>query len=116
MGYQVLQPLRHNGRRYAPGDTLPDDAISAVQVENLRHRRPPVLAGEAAPAQPKGPADDDTPDPMTKALTGLDRGNEALWTNGGKPTVEALGEALGREVTAKERDAAWAAFTEGDAA
>ncbi len=45
------------------------------------------------------------------AIAGLEEGNEAHWTNSGKPEVRALREATGLDdVSAAERDAAWEEF------
>lgn len=74
---------------------------------------------EAAPAPPEdaAPSDEAAPeeeaccaDPeLVAAILGLDPDDAALWTSDGRPQVSALATAVGRTVTAVERDAAWAA-------
>lgn len=45
-------------------------------------------------------------DDIIAAIQGFDEDDKDLWTNGGKPKTEAIAAALGRDVTAKQRDAA----------
>lgn len=59
------------------------------------------------PDAPEGGDGGETDDPIVVAIRGLDAGDASLWTKGGKPQVGALEVALGYEVTAAERDAAW---------
>ena len=44
------------------------------------------------------------------AIRSLDREDESLWTRDGKPRVDALERALGYDITAADRDAAWEAL------
>ena len=45
------------------------------------------------------------------AIAGLEEGNEAHWTKGGLPQVDALEGATGlADVSAAERDAAWGEY------
>ena len=37
-GWKVLSPVSHDGVTYAPGETLPADAITEVQVSALTAR------------------------------------------------------------------------------
>lgn len=111
MDYPVIEPLRHDGERYAPGDTAPAAAFTKAQVAHLQRRG--VLGGE-----PSSTGADDAPDQALQALVAaidqLDPTNEQHFTNGGKPECAALAAAAGREsVSAKARDAAWAVYQEG---
>ena len=48
---------------------------------------------------------------ISAAIDGLEEGNEDHWTKDGRPEVKALKAATGLDdITAAERDAAWAAY------
>ena len=48
---------------------------------------------------------------LIAAIAGLEEGNEAHWTEDGKPDVFALRKVSGlKDVSATERDAAWEEF------
>lgn len=48
-------------------------------------------------------------DDVIAAIRQLDPGDASLWTSHGAPTVAAVEAVLGRSVTARQRDVAWAA-------
>lgn len=73
---------------------------------------PVVLAGDA-PAEPVVPTDPVARAAAIKAaIAALDRADATLWTAGGAPTVTAIVAITGWQITAVERDAAWAACNE----
>lgn len=49
---------------------------------------------------------------IVSAIESLDLANPLLWTADGKPTVAAVEDAVGRGITAAERDEAWVYVTE----
>lgn len=69
-------------------------------------RADPGLIVVDMPAAPPGqPA---RPQTVEEAIERLDPDDPTLWTSSGLPRVEALEELLGRDVSAAERDEAWA--------
>lgn len=64
-------------------------------------------SGAGAPDGTKIP-----PEPMTlgEAILALDHKNDAHWTKGGYPDLNAVRELTGKEISAKERDAAAGAY------
>ena len=52
---------------------------------------------------------------ILEAIAGLDPADRTLWTQAGKPRVGAVEAATGTDITAAERDAAWAEYPEWQA-
>ncbi len=109
--YHTNEPIRHNGKDFAPGDTL---ELSDADAAGL------IAAGAIVPAREApvtAPAPDD---PATRAatraatlaaaLTQLDPDNAEQWLKDGRPKSDALAVYAGFPVSAAERDAAWEQF------
>ena len=101
--YTVAGPsiLEFDGTAYLPGDPveLADDIAAALLADGV------VLEPETAAQDRKAR--------IIAAIGELDPDNPEHFTKGGKPEVKALEAILGFDITAAERDAAWAAFQEG---
>ena len=83
---------------------LPGDGLEQYQ------RMPNPLADRIAALEAKieGKAStDDSSMTIADAIRSLDTDNPENWTGAGKPQVSAIEAALGRDITAAERDAAW---------
>lgn len=66
----------------------------------------PAADTPAAPAIPADPAERALA--IKNVITKLDKADAALWTGSGTPTVNAIVAITGWQITAIERDAAWA--------
>ncbi|WP_435626977.1 hypothetical protein [Candidatus Ferrigenium straubiae] len=64
-----------------------------------------------APVVPTDPAERIAA--IKDAIGKLDKADAALWTNSGMPKVPAISAVIGWEITAAERDAAWAEIQDG---
>lgn len=97
------------------------------QADAVLPTDPEPQADAQTPADPEPQADEQTPaapepQPETKkpiteariveAIGQLEPGNDAHWTKGQKPEVKALEAILGGDISAAERDAAFAVFQE----
>ena len=112
--YDVREPLNHDGDRYEPGDTVV--GLTDQQAQPLLDAVPPVIAVRTSQEDTAPKADPQDPETRHSHLKAFmaelevpedPRGSD-FWTNGGKPEVAALADALGwTSVSAKERDAAW---------
>lgn len=89
---------------------LKQDPRLAVSVDEKQ--APTGSGGDSSGVVGKG--DVSKPDTVVAAIKLLDPENKDLFTQGGKPTTEALSELMGRAVTATERDSAWEAVQESD--
>lgn len=71
---------------------------------------------EGDPWAPKKPENPDGPllTDIIKAIATLDPDKGAQWTTNGAPQVKALQEALGQDISAGDRDAAWQLYQEHD--
>ena len=72
----------------------------------------PERDGGEPPAAAATPAT--SHDVIVKAIGRLDRHDKASWGRDGKPKVAAIEKIAGIDVTAAERDSAWAAVQRGD--
>ena len=97
--------------RYGPH--RPGDLVEGLTAEDLQ-----VLGVMVEEVDPPDPDPDSDPTRGERLVRGVGRLNPlvpAHWTKAGMPTVEALEVAAGlQEVSAAERDAAWAAFLADD--
>jgi len=66
----------------------------------------PAADAPSAPAIPADPAERALA--IQNAIDKLDKADAALWTGSGSPTVTAIVAITGWQITAIERDAAWA--------
>ena len=78
-------------------------------VELTKETAAPLLADGVVIAGAKRPEGDALQAAIRAAIEALDPANPECWTKGGKPDVRALEKVLGFDITAPERDAAWAA-------
>jgi hypothetical protein len=109
----ITAPFRfaHGGlkvKEYQAGDepqTIPDDAARWA-LEN-KHAELPAKKNPAA----SGPL---TMDEIVEAIGKMDKADPSLWTAANAPQVKALAEILGRDVTADQRNEAWAAVLQAE--
>lgn len=102
--YQVLTPLRHNGKVIAAGKTveLSDaDAKALLRCKAIGHADTDVGRDDA--------------EDLVAAIGLLDAATEGFWLKDGRPDAKALSEIAGRPITAAERDSAWTAYQAGRA-
>ena len=89
-----------SGERYGG---IPAPAREGGLLGRGRRKPSPAPKPKPSPApKPKG-------DPIVAAIRSLDTDDRSLWTRSGKPRVSAVEDVLGRDITAAERDKAWAA-------
>lgn len=106
-----LGPLMHDGARYAPGARCAlDEAAAAPLLRSGVLAETPSAPEALAPAPPPAPAAEVSD--LVRAIRALDPDDPAHWTKSGKPDATALTERLGRQVSAAERDEAWAEVRE----
>ncbi|MBF0380689.1 MAG: hypothetical protein HQL69_06710 [Magnetococcales bacterium] len=103
--FNVLTPLRHNGRSYCPGavvEMTQQQAAALLRVAAIGETT--VLQnGQSSPKNNKPNVDDD----LITAINKLDSGDGSLWMKDGRPRTESLAALLGRRVSADERDKSW---------
>lgn len=116
--YIVTRRLTHDGVDYLPGGDpveLTDDQAAPLRAGN----DPAVNPVEVDTRAPTGDVDE-TPPPIgpdqrqaaiIAEIGKLPLDDDTLWTNSGKPDASALSERLGFRISAAERDAAWAEFS-----
>ena len=113
VSYLVLSPVQHARRRYEAGDTVKltaGDAATLIAADVVADSTD--TAADASPA-PAGGAEEGREAALRAAIAGLEPGRDDHWTRDGRPEVRALREASGLDdVSAAERDAAWAARRE----
>ena len=110
----VAEPMLTVTFEPAPNTERPREVVDGGDAS-----RPEPSAGAGAVDGEPGTQGDDPPpgpaprggEPLTieAACARLDRADASLWTRAGVPTTAALEALLGRDVSAAERDAAWAA-------
>ena len=114
--YEVIDRLDLDGRRYEAGTTVeltPEVAAPLIAADVVAD--PMDTAADASPA-PAGGAEGGREADLHAAIAGLDLRSDDHWTRDGRPEVRALREATGLDdVSAAERDAAWAAYQEAAA-
>lgn len=94
--------LDDGSRLYKPGDKV---ELEGAEAERL------INAGKVREAKSPLHVVVDLEEVVT-AIGGLSSADNSAWTAEGLPTVEALAKALGKTITAKERDAAWLIFND----
>ena len=108
--YRVLSELHHDRVVYLPGAEVEFDSDTAGPLLEVG-----CIAQPGAHGDDPSPSGDGEPyADIRAAIRRLATDNPALWTKSGKPQVEAVEHALGRHITAAERDAAWAAEQGGE--
>lgn len=97
--FTVNTPLKRGGRITPAGKVveLPEEEARPLLALGA------IVPAAVAPAPPPPAEGDD----LVAAIAKLDPAREDHWTQGGKPECRALAEIIGRDVSAKERDAAW---------
>ena len=103
---KVVTYDKPGGEPKPPGTSLSLDKDEADRMIKRGHASE---GGAREPEPAKKPAGDTLTAALAEAIGGLDKGDEELWTNSGKPNTKALEAVLGYPVSAAERDAAWAA-------
>ena len=78
-------------------------------VELTKETAAPLLADGVVIAGAAKPQGDELHAAIQDAIGRLDPADSTKWTKGGKPDVKALEKLLGFDITAAERDSAWAA-------
>ena len=90
-----------NGREiFSPGasiDIEDDEAARLIKAGKVREAKPPLHVVVDL-------------DDIVEAIGGLDPDDMELWTKTNKPKTEVLSAILEKEITAKERDAAWTIY------
>jgi hypothetical protein len=103
--YQVLTPLRRDGKVIAAGKTV---ELSDADAKALLRCKAVAIAEAGDEPSLDPPAAE--PEDLAAVIGRLDKAAEGLWLKDGRPDTRALSDAAGRPVTAAERDAAWAAW------
>lgn len=110
MKYKVLSPIK------TPDGIVKEGYLEIAdgEVESLTRLGvigEPEQIAPAAPAAPNGPAASDA-DTRTAAIVAaigaLDKADATLWVASGAPNTKAIAAVTGFDVSAAERDAAWA--------
>lgn len=103
--YEVTGPslLDFDGSVYQPGEpvTLPKEIADPLLADGVVHD-----PASAAPAKPEG---DELQAAIRGAIGKLDPADKSKRTKGGAPKTEALEAVLDFDISAAERDEAWAA-------
>ena len=113
--YTVLTPLQMDLRDYEPGEAV--EIADPALAERLVAKGVVEPAGETAEegeASERSEADGaERLHALVTAAAGFPASDKEKWTRGGKPTTEALSQALvratgdARDVSAQERDRVW---------
>lgn len=101
--YLVISPIKCGGKKYPVGSTI---ALEDGEAAKLRE-----AIGDEVAAQGGGraPADDAARiAAIAEAIGKLDKEDASLWKKDGAPNTAAIVMQVGFEITAAERDAAWA--------
>ena len=78
-------------------------------AEGEQEPAPPAPPAPKEPQKPQAPTDPaERIEAIAKAIETLDPENEEHWTGSGKPNVASLEAVLGWDISAAERDEAWA--------
>ena len=131
MRYRVITPVERNGQRHEPGALLALPPASAAQLIAVGAVAPVQSAADpadsdgraAAPVSGFEPdsaslatggdgdgAEDTRRGDLAAACAAVNPADASLWTRSGVPQLPALRAASGlSDITAAERDAAWAA-------
>jgi len=80
-----------------------------VEIEDEKEAAGLIKAGKVREAKPPLHVVVDLDD-IVEAIGGLDKDDEVLWTKSHKPKTEALAALIEKQITARERDAAWTIF------
>lgn len=116
--YRVSGQVKHDGKLYAIGSSI---ELTVEQAERLKKSGAVEDVAAAAPAEPNAAttaAASAAPAVPTEhaeriaaivaAIGKLDTADNSQWMNSGAPKVPAVEAVTGWQLTAKERDAAWA--------
>ena len=109
----LVEPVSGDDAARSPAaptvDDILDAALFALRTATPDQAREFFRAMAADPEiAPKVDNEVDRQEKLIAAIDGLEKGNEAHWTQSGVPQVSALEAATGlADVTAAERDAAW---------
>lgn len=104
--YTTQVVVDHDNKRYEIGASvdLADDQAALLLAVN-------AVSGPTGDAAPDVPADaKERLAAITAAIGQIDPNNPDLWLKDGKPDAAAISDILGWQVSAAERNAAWAAM------
>lgn len=103
--YKALEPM-HIGRDIRPGDVFEAEPAEVAGKD--------VVELGAPSGGLNVPTDEAERLAVIVAAIGLlDTADAALWLKNGAPKTEAIAEVIGWQLSAKERDAAWAQINAG---
>ena len=119
MDYQLTSNIITGEGELPQGAVLTDEELIAAGIPE--GQIPGLVAADVL--LPQHPPEIERPDnpevlgeEIVTAISRLEAGNIDHWTKSGKPEVRALEAALGYDISAAERDAAWAACQANKAA
>jgi hypothetical protein len=109
--FNVLTPLRHNGKLYSPGAVVEMTqqqaaallGAAAITLETVSQKETLPVFNEQKPAVETA---------LSNAISGLEKTDQSLWMKDGRPRTEALSATVGHRITAKQRDQAWQQWIE----
>lgn len=100
--YLVTSPIKCGGKRYSVGSTIDLENGEAAKLRE-------AIGDEVASQGGQEPTDSaERIAAIVAAIGQLDAGDTSLWMNSGAPKTIAIEAVTGWQLTAKERDAAWA--------
>jgi len=110
---RAVWDIDHDGTRIAPGGTAVLPAETAHALIESGAAEAAETPADTAETVNKAEAPADRQAALAAAIAGLENGNPDHWTKSGRPEVRALEAATGlTDISAAERDAAWAEHTE----
>ncbi len=101
--YTVTSPIKRDGKKYPVG--------SMIELEDGDAAKLHEAIGDEVASQGGGQAPTDEAAriaAIAEAIGKLDKADAALWKKDGAPNTAAIVMQVGFEITAAERDAAWA--------
>lgn len=104
--YEVINPVKYKDEIHKPGVSLElNDKVAdpLLAIGAIRE------AGGAKAAAETGPKGEARVAAIIASVRALDPDNPKHFTKAGEPKVDAIEDAAGFQVSADERDAAWAA-------
>ena len=102
------RPVRVDQEVFEAGDPVPT-TWPARYLRRLWDNEKIEMAEYEAPDRPRLASGEDRPALIAGGIETLDANDIFLWTATGKPRVDALEKAVGFDITAAERNAAWKA-------
>jgi len=111
----AIHQLKVGGNYVQPGTSLQIEAVEAKRLAELgaatiKERAAAQVAVTGGKTPTGNDEDPDIIDEIVQAIGMLDPESEDDWTKAGLPDVRALETSIGKEITAAQRDEAWALF------